>query len=64
MKTALKNIKIVKIPVKNFPEKESSYDKKNLPKDLIEAIEDVRLNRNLYGPFENAEDAIKSMLEN
>lgn len=37
--------------------------RKNLPEDLLEAIEDSRLNRNLHGPFETAEDAVKSMLE-
>ncbi len=63
MKTAVKKIKTVKRSIKNFDEKNSLIDEKNLPKDLIEAIEDIRLNRNLHGPFETAEDAIKSMLE-
>ncbi len=30
---------------------------------LAQAIEDVRLRRNLYGPFESAEEAVASMLE-
>lgn len=63
MKTAVKKIKAVKRPIKNLDEKISLIDEKNLPEDLIEAIEDIRLNRNLHGPFETAEDAIKSMLE-
>jgi len=31
--------------------------------ELREAMEDVRLWRNLHGPFATAEDAIRSMLE-
>jgi len=31
--------------------------------ELREAIEDVRLWRNLHGPFATAEDAVRSMLE-
>jgi DNA-damage-inducible protein J len=31
--------------------------------ELREAMEDVRLNRNLYGPFKTAEEAVRSMLE-
>ena len=31
--------------------------------DLLEAIEDTRLRRNLYGPFKTAEEAVASMLE-
>jgi DNA-damage-inducible protein J len=31
--------------------------------DLLEAIEDVRLNRNLYGPFATVEEAMAAMLE-
>ncbi|MCL2192590.1 MAG: type II toxin-antitoxin system RelB/DinJ family antitoxin [Treponema sp.] len=31
--------------------------------DLLEAIEDTRLRRNLHGPFKTAEEAINSMLE-
>ena len=35
-----------------------------LPKaDLLEAIEDTRLCRNLHGPFKTAEEAVASMLE-
>ena len=30
---------------------------------LMEAIEDVRLRRNLYGPFQTAEEAVRSMIE-
>jgi len=31
--------------------------------ELLEAMEDVRLNRNLYGPFSTVDEAMKSMLE-
>ena len=31
--------------------------------DLMEAIEDTRLRRNLHGPFKTAEEAVASMLE-
>jgi DNA-damage-inducible protein J len=31
--------------------------------ELREALEDARQQRNLHGPFSNAEDAVRSMLE-
>lgn len=31
--------------------------------DLLEAMEDVRLRRNLHGPFNTAKEAVASMLE-
>ena len=31
--------------------------------DLLESIEDTRLQRNLHGPFKTAEEAVTSMLE-
>ena len=34
-----------------------------MPEDLEEAIRDVRMKKNLYGPFNTAEEAIASMLE-
>ena len=38
--------------------------KHHTPKaDLMEAIEDTRLRRNLHGPFRTAEEAVASMLE-
>jgi DNA-damage-inducible protein J len=38
--------------------------KRRRPKpDLLEAIEDTRLRRNLHGPFKTAEEAVASMLE-
>lgn len=63
MKTAVKKIKTVKRQIKNLDEKNLLIDEENLPKDLIEAIEDIRLNRNLHGSFKTAEDAVKSMLK-
>ena len=36
---------------------------KTIPDSLQEAIYDSRLQRNLNGPFDNAEDAVASMLE-
>lgn len=40
-----------------------SVQHKAIPYSLQEAICDSRLRRNLNGPFENAEDAVASMLE-
>jgi len=54
--TELKNIPTFKL------EKKSSAEK-ILPIDLIEAIKDSRERKNLHGPFETAEDAVRSMLE-
>ena len=34
-----------------------------LPADLVEAITDSREQRNLYGPFASAKEAVTSMLE-
>ena len=34
-----------------------------MPEDLEEAIRDARMKKNLYGPFDTAEEAIASMLE-
>ena len=31
--------------------------------DLLEAIEDTKLRRNLHGPFKTAEEAVAAMLE-
>ncbi|MCL2044949.1 MAG: type II toxin-antitoxin system RelB/DinJ family antitoxin [Oscillospiraceae bacterium] len=31
--------------------------------ELQEAMDDIRLNRNIYGPFASAEEAVSSMLE-
>jgi len=36
---------------------------RNIRSDLLEAIEDTRLRRNLHGPFKTAQDAVDSMLE-
>lgn len=36
---------------------------KSLPPDLLEAVNDVRERKNLHGPFESPEDAVKSILE-
>ena len=35
----------------------------NFPDDLKEAINDSRNRKNLHGPFDTAEEAVKSMLE-
>ncbi len=35
----------------------------NFPDDLKEAINDSRDRKNLHGPFDTAEEAVKSMLE-
>ncbi|MBR1485762.1 MAG: hypothetical protein IJ597_00720 [Synergistaceae bacterium] len=32
--------------------------------DTLEAFEDARLHRNLYGPYKTAEEAVAAMLEN
>ena len=63
MKEKIKPSNIYKLPVKNFAVIKSSSNENYLPEDLIEAIEDVKLKRNLHGPFDTAEDAVKSMLE-
>ncbi|MBQ6004869.1 MAG: type II toxin-antitoxin system RelB/DinJ family antitoxin [Selenomonadaceae bacterium] len=34
-----------------------------MPDDLTEAIRDARTGKNLYGPFNTAEEAVASMLE-
>ena len=34
-----------------------------LSNDSLEAIEDARNHRNLYGPFQSAEEAVAAMLE-
>jgi len=31
--------------------------------DLLEAMEDIRLQRNLHGPYKTAEEAVAAMLE-
>lgn len=41
-----------------------SVQHKTVPDSLREAIYDSRLRRNLYGPFNSAEEAVASMLEN
>lgn len=33
-----------------------------MPEDLEEAIRDVRMKKNLYGPFDTAKEAVASML--
>jgi DNA-damage-inducible protein J len=44
-----------------FPVKRANAKKPNA--ELREAMEDVRLHRNLHGPFTTAEEAVRSMLE-
>lgn len=36
----------------------------NLNQELLNTLEDIQLNRNLYGPFNTVEEAMESMLEN
>ena len=43
-----------------FPVKRRAATAKS---DLLEAIEDTRLRRNLHGPFKTAEEAVAPMLE-
>ena len=40
-----------------------SVQHKSIPYSLQEAVYDTRFQRNLHGPFDNAEDAVASMLE-
>ena len=40
-----------------------SVKHKEIPYTLQEAVCDSRFQKNLYGPFDNAEDAVASMLE-
>jgi DNA-damage-inducible protein J len=44
-----------------FPVKRNSARRPNA--ELREALEDVRLRKNLHGPFVTAEEAVRSMLE-
>ena len=37
--------------------------KRNIKADLLEALEDIRLGRNLHGPYKTAEEAVAAMLE-
>jgi DNA-damage-inducible protein J len=37
--------------------------KRSLNAETIEAMEDVRLNRNLYGPYRTAKEAVAAMME-
>ena len=52
--------------LKNFPALNSdkkTATEKILPIDLVEAIKDSRERKNLHGPFETSEEAVRSMLE-
>ena len=40
-----------------------SVQHKGIPNSLKEAVNDTRIRRNLHGPYDNAEDAVASMLE-
>jgi DNA-damage-inducible protein J len=37
--------------------------RKTLNGETLEAMEDVRLNRNLYGPYKTAKEAVAAMLK-
>jgi len=56
--------------VKIFFAKSLEYDgipfavnHRSLSPDMLEAVEDTRLRRNLIGPFKTAEEAVAAMLE-
>jgi DNA-damage-inducible protein J len=42
---------------------EVRYKERKPTAELLEAMEDVRLRRNLHGPFETVDDAMKALLE-
>lgn len=46
-----------------FSQKADLKKFENFPADLKEAINDSRNRKNLHGPFDTAEEAVKSMLE-
>ena len=58
----MEQLKMKKSFQKFETEKIFSHTKK-ISFDLAEAIKDSREQKNLYGPFETAKDAVKSMLE-
>jgi DNA-damage-inducible protein J len=37
--------------------------KRSLSPETIEAMEDVRLNRNLHGPYRTAQEAVAALME-
>jgi DNA-damage-inducible protein J len=39
------------------------YEAKGPSPELLETFEDIRLGRNLHGPFETAEEAVRAMME-
>ena len=44
-----------------FAVKRAGYKKPNA--ELQEAIDDIRMNRDLHGPFESAEEAVRAVME-
>jgi DNA-damage-inducible protein J len=46
-----------------IPFKVKHYYHRKPNAEMRKAMEDIRLNRNLYGPFTTVEDAMRSMLE-
>lgn len=59
----IENIKDVPEVFVKFKREKQSAQNENLPADLLEAINDSRNRKNLHGPFDSAEDAVASMLE-
>ena len=47
----------------NFKTEKKSARNENLPAELLEAVNDSRNRKNLHGPFDSAEEAVESMLE-
>lgn len=59
----IENINDVQEVFVKFKREKQSAQNENLPADLLEAINDSRNRKNLHGPFDSAEDAVASMLE-
>ena len=46
-----------------YPERWNEYGRGGCLSASLEAVEDARRHRNLYGPYQNADDAVNAMLE-
>ncbi|BEU86628.1 hypothetical protein TAMA11512_00920 [Selenomonas sp. TAMA-11512] len=40
-----------------------AVQQRGIPEDLMETVHDSRMGKNLHGPFDSAEEAVASMLE-